>query len=369
MNAKPAPWPGLDLAKALCALGMVLVHGIFWSWTSGGRVELDPSSFLFQVFRAGTVLGLLPIMLPTLGGIALAHRLGNPSHRPRVRLALTVSLTGVFLVACGMATNVLAVSWGMAKAWNVLQFVGLSFQLFALCLLVRSEVALAALAVVSLFLAGPLRIAYLEDFPPMWKAVLLGDPHDFHTWPLLPWFPTVVFGWFLGRAFGAATDRRAFAKRAAIFCGLLVLAMAPFGVLAPFDSDNIIGPAFMTPEAPRGVAIAALAGLLVAVSTLLRTDTAAPSSSVRIWSGGILPIYVVHMAVGNKLAMRMANSWDRDSLWRNPLSASAEARLWLLPAFLVALSWLTGWIFVRLFQDRRLVIRIRRAPAPVEAVP
>lgn len=367
MNPRPASWPGLDVAKAICAIGMVLVHGIFWSWTHGGQLQFDPASPMFQLFRIGTALGLLPVMLPTLAGIALARRLGEHASRTTLGSVLAVSLTGVFLAACGVLTNILAVSWGMAKAWNVLQFLGLSFQVIALCLLARSEVALGAAGILALLLASPLRLAYVEDFPPMWKAVLLGDPRDFHTWPLLPWFPTVVFGWFVGRAFTAGSDHHRLAKRTALLCGAIVLAALPFGTLAPFEAGNLIGSAFMTPAPPRALAIAALAGLLVAGATLLRPAGSRTSSFVRVWSGGILPVYIVHMAVGNRLSERLAVRMDRRPLWQDPFSLAAEVRLWLLPAFLIALSWFTAWVFVRLFQDRRVVIRLRRAPLPAPA--
>lgn len=351
---------------------MVLVHGIFWSFTHGGWIAFDRSSAMFGIFRAGTVIGLLPMMLPTLAGAALAHRLAPRLELARrgadFRTALSVSLTGLFLVACGVLTNVLAAGWFLARAWNVLQFLGLSFQLVALCLLFRSEVALAASAVVALAVAAPLREAFPAESLPMWRAVLLGDPGDFHAWPFLPWYPTLVAGWFVGRTIPTAARPERAAKRLFVLAGIVVLAVAPFGGLsAPFDPDNLIGPAFMIPGPLRVVGLAALAALLLAGATaFLPRPAGSPSSFVRVWSGGILAAYVVHMAVGNRAAGYIAQRWDRAEIFRAPLSPRSLL-LWLFPVALVLLAWLAAWASVRLFADRRVVIRIRRAARPASA--
>ena len=76
-----AAWPAFDLLKCLCVVGMVLAHGIYWTWTVHGWFLLPPESSWRGAFQGGMFLGVFPLTLPLLlSGLGL---LGAGARRYR----------------------------------------------------------------------------------------------------------------------------------------------------------------------------------------------------------------------------------------------------------------------------------------------
>ena len=114
-------WPAFDLIKCICAVGMVLVHGFYWTWTMHGRFILPPDSLWFITFQRGMFLGVCPLTLPFLAGAALRLRYSQPSDkRVPTKMLGMLTLQSALLAALGYAMNVLAAGWYVLWAWNVL---------------------------------------------------------------------------------------------------------------------------------------------------------------------------------------------------------------------------------------------------------
>ncbi len=360
-----APRPGLaalQVLKAVCVTGMVAVHGFYWAATIDGRLALDTGTGLFQAVDSGMLVGVLPLLLPFTAGCALRVHWSGPAgvaQRIPIRQAATLAM---MLAALGYLTNVLAAGWEALWGWNVLQFVGLSLVVIAVLVRAGSAAAVALAALVVLIASDPLRdwIPFWEG--PGWVRILLGDPTDFHTWPFFPWFATIAFGWLVGHAVLRLGHRSAF-RWALVFGGggMTILAWAMGGLVPRFDPLNLIGPRIMQPPAVYSFGVIGLAALLTGglawIAPHLRTRR---YGLVRCFSGGILWIYVVHLVVGVRISSWLDRHVNRSALLEEPSSVAALALLVGLPLFLLALSWLVGFLALRLLHEKRIRVVARR---------
>ena len=105
-------WPAFDLIKCACAVGMVLAHGVYFTWTVHGRFILPPESPWFTAFQWGMFLGVCPLALPFLAGAALRLRYAAPlSEHESSSILRTLALQSVVLAILGYLMNVLAAGW------------------------------------------------------------------------------------------------------------------------------------------------------------------------------------------------------------------------------------------------------------------
>lgn len=356
-----ASWQAQHVLRFLCVAGMVLVHALFWIGTSGGRLLLDPQTSLHGVVRAGMIVGVFPLLLPFTAGCALRLRLpsdGYPSPAAWLRLAAQA----LFLATLGVVMNVLAAGWYARWAWNVLQFVGLSFMVIGALLLLRSVWPLAAAGLAVLIASDPLREGLAAGSRGVWGRILLGDPNDFHTWPFVPWFSTVVFGWLVAHAYLATGGDRRFRWRLGGLGAAVVAAVAIFGKITPaFDADNLIGPAVMGPPALSTLGLMGIAAVLTAVLTAACAGRSFRRYGiVRCYSHGILWIYVAHTIAGVRLSRYLFRHIDQYSLVHRPGSGASLALILGFPAFLLLLSWLVGLLTIRWLRGKWIHIRLRR---------
>jgi len=339
---------------------MVLVHGFYWTWTVHGRFLLPAESVWSSVFERGMFLGIFPLMLPFLAGAALRLRWSATRSYPGRNLS-RLAVQCAVLAALGYAMNVFAAGWYVIWAWNVLQLVALSFLVVGLLYLNGSIWPVAFIAALILGLSDPLRQWIPSPDRSIALRVILGDPFDWHQWPVFPWMATVAFGFVLADAY-AGLSRERFVRLCIASGIVMTLLAAALGRVMPvFDPMNLIGAEIMQPAAVdvlglMGVTFLAF-GALTAIQGRMRFSR---HGVVGCFSGGILAIYLVHMVIGVRL---------HDMIFGHVIHSRVVTELWRgwhpffmvgFPIMLLLASWGVGYIAVRWLQGKRFSVRVRK---------
>ena len=349
-------WPSFHVVRALGVAGMIFAHGFYYAATMNGRVILPPGSWLGPVVRGGMVLGLLPLILPFLAGCTLGLRPPASRSSPLVPLLLESSL----LFVGGYLFNTVVTGQFPVWAWNVLQTVAVSFLVIGLLDRLLGPAAVAVASLLLLAASDPIRLSIGNSLRGPVLRVLLGDPGDYHTWPLVPWFASIALGFCLGRLRSAFDSPGAFAAVAAV-AGALAMALAwRFDrLIPPFDPRNIIGPAVMQPPALRVLGVCGVGSFLLG---LLHAPAARwplhRYGLARALSAGVLWIYIFHLWLCARLGGILAPQLG-DALVRRD-----NAKLVFLaigfPALLILLSWPVGSLAIRGLGEKRIRVRLRR---------
>jgi uncharacterized membrane protein len=360
-----AAWPAFDLLKCLCVVGMVLAHGIYWTWTVHGRFLLPPESSWRGAFQAGMFLGVFPLTLPLLAGVSLRLRLateGRVSTGGFQPYAAQWLLRCALLAVVGYTMNVLLGGWNVLWAWNVLQLIAISFLLIGLLYAQRSIWPVAAFGLCVVALSDPLRTWWPAESRGALARVLLGDPTDWHAWPVFPWSATVAFGVVLAEAYLRRRGRVGFVACCAVagVC-LAVLGAAGAHLLPRFDPKNLIGSQMMQPPAEKVLGLLGVVLLLVAALTACQERLGfARYGTVRCFGAGILWIYVIHMILGVRLSNLIFSRVNRAEVVADPGTGWHPVILVGLPVGLLLMSWLVGYLAVRWLHEKRLVVRLRK---------
>lgn len=215
---------GLDLARALAAIGMLSVH----------VAPSENNGVAAMVY--GIAHGRASLLFVMLAGIGIALAGRSPERRGELRLKLI--WTGVVLLVLGLALQTL--DHGVAV---ILHYYALYFLLGTL--LVGLPTRWLALIALVWTVLGPL--AYLigsQIAPELFMRHLIGlgdDPIRILEglfisgyYPLLTWGPALVWGLWLGRQ-----DLRAHETRTMCICGgaFLALTALAFGVIADINLE------------------------------------------------------------------------------------------------------------------------------------
>ena len=363
-----ASWPAFDLIKCGAVMGMVLVHSFYWSWTRHGQLLVPAGSFWYRVYDNGMFLGICPMALPLLAGVALrlrvaAERPGTlPGRGPRLRRTLSgLALQGAVLAACGYAMNVLAAGWAVLWAWNVLQLIALSSFVIGILYAAGGIRPVLAAGVLILAMTEPLRgLIPVADRGAV-LHVLLGDAWNWHQWPVFPWSATVAFGFALAELYLTVGK-----TRFALSCGGIglgsALAGAALGHIGPvLDPKDLIGIGIMQPPA---VDLLGLTGVVLLVFAALKSVQDRLHFSrrgiVHCFSGGILTIYLAHMVVGDRLYGLIFGQLDHAALVATVTESWHPVLMIGFPALLLLLSWWVGYVTIVWVHNKRLRIRLRR---------
>lgn len=350
-------WPALQLGKVVCALSLVVVHGVSFIATRHGVALFDAASVLDGCFQAGAVLALPNLLVPFTAGCVLSFRC-----RRRPPSALAVIADAAALIAIGIVLYGLFFGWQVWSYWNVLGFLGLSFMIVALVdrFLGRSGLVLSALAV--LVVADPLRAAFGHSEQPYWVYVLIGDWQGRHTWPLLPWLATVIAGYLIAESYRELGASAGFVR---LWAGAGAAATAlgvSFGHILPIASrTEFFDRRILQPTAVTVLGLVGVGWLALAVLTRIVPAGQWPRHGiVDCFSRGILWVYLGQMVLGLK-----ASQWIQQQLGVSGAIAvlSADSGALVVAGFVIVLL-LASWGVARLalvVGDRRVVIELRRA--------
>jgi hypothetical protein len=352
-----AQWPALDELKAFCVVGMILAHGFFWVWTDEGRLLFPLDSVYVDIFRGMMFLGLFPLTLPLLAGATYGLRMASTPG-----LSFAVLAQCVVLAALGYLMNVMAAGAYAFWAWNVLQFVALSFILIALLHGPWGLWPVTVFAVLVLGVSDQLRDLFPAEERNCIMRVLLGDPDDWHTWPFFPWFSLVAAGYVVSNAYQRRGGDSVFCIAcAAVGIGLTLVAAYSDHLLPEFDPENLIGPRVMQPPAAFVLGLLGIVLIVIALLTKLQQRLRlAQNDVVRCFSAGILWIYLVHITAGLRGSRLLFSLFDRQALMAEPWSGWHPLLLWGFLALLLLLSWAVGYFALHYTHSKRLRIRVRK---------
>jgi len=364
LGSNASGWQGLDLLKCLGIIGMILSHAVYFTWTHSGSLAIGEDHQLYPFFRSMMFLGWFPLMLPFIAGAAFYARLmPDLARRARV-LTPTLLIQCTVLALVGYGINVLAAGWYALHSWNVLQTVAVSMLVIAL--LVDSRFGIRAVAMTGgllLLLSDPVRQWWPPETRPDAVRILLGDPDDWHTWPLVPWFALVVSGFVLAHGHRMARSSSSFvAWSATLGIGLMITASVSGHLVPVLDEANMIGPAVMQPPMTAVLGIIGVALLLTAFLTALQDRIPiARYGLVRCYSAGILWIYLVHLVVGMRLSnLIFSGGFQRDTVLAAPLHPISLTILIGFPLLLLLISWLIGYLTLMISHEKHFRLRLRR---------
>jgi hypothetical protein len=197
--------------------------------------------------------------------------------------------------------------------------------------------------------------------------VLLGDPTDWHAWPIFPWSATVAFGVVLAEVYSRRRGRVGFVAwcTAAGVC-LAAVGAASARLLPRFDPRNLVGSQVMQPPAEAVLGMLGVVLLLVAALTACQERFRfARYGMVHCFSAGILWIYVSHMILGTYLSNLIFSRVSRFAVVADPGTGWHPVILVGVPVALLVTSWLVGYLTVRWVHEKRLAVRVRRVRVSV----
>ncbi len=353
----------IQISKTACCVGMVLTHGLFWATTSRGQFLFPVDSVLGELAPYMTWIAFFPLLLPFTAGCiyALSSNENTPSKLESTPFA------SIFWEACGLVflgtlMNFLAGGWYALKAWNVLQFIAVALIVIWILLRIGGRWALTIAALAVLLGTDFLRPWLLEHSKADWALILVGDPRDFHSWPILPWLPMMIAGFLIADLTFCAFSRRGIFLLLFIGSALVAISAVTGSLIPEFVPSNFIGPEVMHPRTLRSVGIVGLGFLLLGSAGLAAPYVKlAPRGFVHCFSRGILWIYLLHMIVGSRLARILDKQINPAELTASGHPVFAAAYIFGFLLFLLAFSWAVGWLSIVLLSEKRIEIRLRRA--------
>lgn len=308
-------WKGLDVAKAVCCIGMVYAHTLFWlALTESEGIRQGALRTLIGKY---SVIGLLPLSIPLLAGAAFYFR--------RNRLDLQkIFITAGFLILVGFFMNLLAFGVEDIFSWDVLQFIALSF---VVLYFLRHTWLVALGGIATLALTSWVNIT-LEGSYLYTANVLTGQLANQYYWPFFPWFSIVAAGYLLS----AWKQHASFAKGAPVVgVILLVFAAINHALTPPLQVDLLWYASMFRPSLPFVLAVIGAGCLLLSIGDRVKQFVWVP------WfSRGILWIYVFHSILGYRLLPIIGKEMSVSILFAH-----------VLALVMIALSAGVGWAIVR----------------------
>lgn len=357
-----AHWPALDLVKCGSVAGMLLVHAAcyFLMWQGGLQLaEGDPA---IGWARRGMVIGYSSLILPVTAGCSFFIGLFRdlPVGRLSGAQLLRPLATGLVLIGVGYVTNVLELGWRFLDVWQILQFVGLSLIVMSLLAWRLPRAAIPVAGALALIFAPWLR-GQFGNSPAMYRQALFETMLPINSWPFFPWFSLVAFGftmaWVRDRA-----PRRFLWLLLGTGAALITWAWARGSLLPPFNPTLLSGYELFNPAPDFVVAVLGVASLSFALAEAIGPRITLPRYGVvNVYSKGILWIYIIHLAVLHRLYVWITRYFDMRAFAADAAKGpnlAAVAAWWLA---LLLLAYGIGYAAIRLLQEKRVHVRLRRA--------
>lgn len=285
MARKIERWETLDVLKGSLVLLMVLGHSLLVWFLIDGETVIANSQLPYLIFPFGSLF--VPLIVCTAGTSTYYWLKKNPPFR-------TIALRSCMAVVIGIFLNL--VVWGIEDMfdWDVLAF-------FAACLLLSyfllklHPIALYTSGIIALFI-GPFLRELFSHYPYTYiHIIFLGDILGENYWPIIPWFGLFVAGYAVGE-----WREKINLKYLAYFGTIFIAISARLGELFfTFDASNIWGSHVFI--ASWGKVIGLIGTYFVIIPIIDYTISKrklGQTNPIKVFSYGILPIYVFHIVVG-----------------------------------------------------------------------
>jgi len=337
-------WPALDFVKFICVAVMIFAHAHIMLIIRYDRV-LDNSGFFYKITEKYMPLGLFIMILPMLAGVVF--RIAG-----KLNLQKTAN-TAIFLALLGFFMNIITWGWRYSFSWNVLQFIGLSFLVIAFLMEYFSIDAVFLLSFITLVAAEPLRGILWDWQNNYFTAIFIGSGNGYMLWPFLPWFGLVGLGFIFADVYEKNTNKNKFIFLSGLLGVFLIIAVVLMGEISPFlDPKYIWGSSVFQPKIGWVfAAIGLFLSLMAITNTFLNKMEFHKYGIVNSFSKGILWIYVVQMFVSHYLSFVIKRFFPMDG----PTLA-----YFILPVFMLVLSWGVGALSIKLLTEKTLVITLKK---------
>lgn len=337
-------WPALDIVKFICVLALIWTHAHFALISDFYRIS-DTSGFFYKISEKFMFLSLFVMMLPVLAGAALKIS-GNLEVKKTVRLAVLMAFFGFLM-------NMLTWGPGYAFSWNVLQFLGLSFIVISFLVNYFSTREVFLLSLLVLFSAEPLR-NFLAGFSDIYLvSIFTGADNQYIFWPFFPWFSLVGLGFVFAHLYERYENSKGF-NMSILSVGLILILIAILrNEASPFlDPSYVWGPSLFQPKSGFVLAVIGLFCVLISAANIFFNDIKFRKYGIiSSYSRGILWIYMFQMFYSLYLAVVFKAFFPM----KEP-----RMEYFILPILMIFLSWCVGIISIKLLQEKKLIITLRK---------
>ena len=341
---------------------MIFVHSVFYLISDYGTV-LNKSHFTYPIILNFLFLSWFIFSIPITAGCSL--RMYYQSHLKKNRLInfslKNIIFVGLFLAISGFIMNFLAFGFEFIFAWNVLQFIFLSFIVITILLKLFSVYVLYSVGILSLFITEPLTSILLNKNPNYLLSILIGNPSNLFYWPFFPWFSIVVFGFLVADLYVKLKHSSEF-NWIFLSTGILLLSISFFRkeLVPGFDPNSIWGPSIYQPKIGVVLAVIGFFSLLIVFANFLtRYIKITKYGIVNSYSKGILWIYLIYMILAYHLGRYIRRILPLEDSLIN-IQNTLNLLVIVYPLFFILLAWVIGRTSIKLLQDKRLRIVLKK---------
>ena len=339
----------LKITKFVGVFFMVINHTLFWLILAQGLKFKNSFLFLVPYLNKMNFIGFFNMLLPIAAGAMLRFRFNGYIANNRLKYSLknTIKLV-IFLFVLGIFYNIFVWGWSDFDDWDLLFFISFSFLLIALI----SKINLNLLYLISLPLLFLTRFFQSINFPNnyFFQTIIGGNALQGIYWPILPWFPTVVYGFFIFD-FLYSSQKLIIKKMfliGNIFLNFLFSLAYGGNFSFKINPENFWQPIF-NPNISVVFFILAIFSSIVFAGLSFKTKWL-KYGLVNSFSQGILWIYIFQSFLSNRL-----------SFFFTKFAPRSLPYFWIYLGFLIlfylSISWIIGYTTIKI-QEKRITINL-----------
>lgn len=370
-------WLGLELLKAFGVFVILFVHPHFLLISNKYRI-VNPESKIVELTETLMIFGSFICLLPILAGCSLRVGMWNQGGHGKKSLLFGTPIpagfvqrtawTGIVIALLGFSMN--ALTWGnwYLFSWNMLQMIAVGLTLTAILIATVGRHGPLVVGLAVLFIAEPIANHVAEFNESYVVGVLAGNHSQFIFWPLLPWIALPMLGYWV--ADFLASKQGKYIREAGLFIiglTLILIAWLSGEMFAELNHDYVwtqlmIQPSIFEVLGSLGIFLSLLIVAQKTVQNLLPGKAFSRYGIINCYSKGILWIYLFQMIISYKLSPWIISMLNFRSHMEMDTMISVVAYA-VFPLLMMALGWGIGFVSIKLIQENRIRITLRKAGA------
>lgn len=350
---------GIPLVKFFQVFAMIFSHTCIWAFSYDDTV-LRTGNYLYWFVSKLMILGFIQLSIPITAGIVFRDEIDKFIFKHQV---LSFPFKKVFYLFFYFAlfetvVNLLAFELSHAMDWDILKFIGLSFMII---ILIGKRSILSLLFLAWFFIIGtPIMHEFLGENGGVLSNILIGNTKKGFFWPLFPWFGCVAFGFLLMHYYKLSENKKRFHW---ICLGLGVLCCLIFhlyfGVQLELGVTNIWGSKIFQPPLNQLLGLFGYYLVLFSFCSLVAPEIKlAKYGIVNSYSKGIIWVFAVHSIVIHRLFY----VYDSFFQYKSYGVYHMLFKFFFFVPLSIGIGWFVGAQSIKLFQEKRMVLRLRRLP-------